>query len=603
MSFKTVHPYQGQPHLLFIAQDTPQQSVLVSSCNSSTYPILYSGFGSVNELSNLLQNNGITAATRVAFAFASGSLDAFFSGKYYYDTAPELIDLVTKLNATKVDFLACNTLQHSEWTDLYAKFPASVTVGASNDTTGNLVFGGNWTMENTQEEVRQIYFTDTITAYNELLDFGDHTAIVLPDGTAWASGSNLYGQLGDGTNTNRLTLIQMRDSSGVITNVRQISCGERHTALVKWDGSVWACGFNGYGALGNGATENSSTFVQMCDSSGVITNAEQVSCGQLFTVVRRLNGTAYACGRNIYGQLGNETTIDKTTLVQICDISGSITDATYISAGGFHTAVVRTNGTVWACGFNDTGQLGDGTTTHRLTLVQMRDSSGFITGVSNVAGGYYHTILRKTNGTAWACGQNPYGQLGDGTNTNRWTLVQMKDSYGFIANVSNVVCGSFHSVVVKSNSSVWACGYNSSGQLGIGNTTSKSTFTSPIVIPPVWVGPLITYTPMMSVYCPYSGILIVSMSNTIGICGVGSNLYGELGVGSTGTYTSVRSVPFYYDCTLSVAQLKQNGYLAKQLKLAGYSCIECFKAGYSVSDLRTAGFSGTELNMLCSFTQ
>ena len=197
MHFEVVHPYVGQQQIMFIAKNTPQMSVFVDSCNANTYPILYSGFGLSKDLSDLLVINEIAGHTiaRVAFVFALGQLDAFFDGKPYYDTASEIIDMITELQATKVDFLACNTLQHAEWTALYKKIPASVTVGASNDRTGNLVSGGNWTMENTQEQVQHVYFTDNIGAYHELLDFGYHNAIVLPNGTVWACGSNSYGQL------------------------------------------------------------------------------------------------------------------------------------------------------------------------------------------------------------------------------------------------------------------------------------------------------------------------------------------------------------------------------------------------------------------------
>ena len=88
---------------------------------------------------------------------------------------------------------------------------------------------------------------------------------------------------------------------------------------------------------------------------------------------------------------------------------------------------VKTDGTLWAWGDNSYGQLGDGTTTHRLSPVQV--GSGF----ASVAAGYYHTVAVKTDGTLWAWGYNDYGQLGDGTTTYRLSPVQVGSGFASVA--------------------------------------------------------------------------------------------------------------------------------------------------------------------------
>ena len=97
-----------------------------------------------------------------------------------------------------------------------------------------------------------------------------------------------------------------------------------------------------------------------------------------------------------------------------------------IAAGGLHTVALKSDGTVWAWGYNGYGQLGDGTTTNRLTPVQVSSLSG----VTAIAAGVYHTLALKSDGTVWAWGYNGDGRLGDGTTTNRTTPVQVSSLSG-----------------------------------------------------------------------------------------------------------------------------------------------------------------------------
>jgi YD repeat-containing protein len=132
---------------------------------------------------------------------------------------------------------------------------------------------------------------------------------------------------------------------------------------------------------------------------------------------------------------------------------------------------VKTDGTLWAWGYNGFGELGDGTTTQRVTPVQV----GTDTRWASVAAGQWHTVAVKTDGTLWAWGNNSYGQLGDGTTTQRHAPVQVGIDTNWASVAGSVAAGYGHTVATKTDGTLWAWGYNASGQLGNGTTTQRVT--------------------------------------------------------------------------------------------------------------------------------
>jgi hypothetical protein len=138
--------------------------------------------------------------------------------------------------------------------------------------------------------------------------------------------------------------------------------------------------------------------------------------GEHHSLAVKSDGTVWAWGYNYYGQLGDGTTTDRWTPVQVSGITGVVA----IAASRYHSLALLSDGTVWAWGYNGQGELGDGTTTESWTPVQ---TSG-IAGVIGIAGGRYHSIALLSDGTVRSWGFNTTGQLGDGTTTDRWTPVQ-----------------------------------------------------------------------------------------------------------------------------------------------------------------------------------
>ncbi|MFC5471295.1 immunoglobulin-like domain-containing protein, partial [Cohnella suwonensis] len=169
------------------------------------------------------------------------------------------------------------------------------------------------------------------------------------------------------------------------------------------------------------------------------------------------DGTLWAWGDNDYGQLGDGTTTRRYTPVQV--LSG----VQAIAAGARHSLALKSDGTLWAWGDNSVGDLGDGTTIDRHTPVQV------LSGVQAVASRGFHSLALKSDGTLWAWGDNAYGQLGDGTTINSSTPVQV------LSDVQAIAAGFNHSLAVKSNGTLWAWGDNDWGQLGDGTMTRRYT--------------------------------------------------------------------------------------------------------------------------------
>ncbi len=240
----------------------------------------------------------------------------------------------------------------------------------------------------------------------------DHIVAIKTNGTLWSWGRNTYGQLGDGTTTDRHIPIQ---ESTAATDWDSVASGGWHTVAIKTDGTLWAWGRNTYGQLGNGTTNNKSSPTKL----GTDTDWRSASASDYHTVATKIGGTLWALGRNHFGQLGDGTTSERhiPTLE-----STEATNWANVSASDYHTIVIQTDGTLWAWGQNTYGQLGDDTTDHHYDPTQeFTEAEDW----SSMSTGDYHTIAIKSNGTLWAWGRNTYGQLGDGTTTVRHVPTQI----------------------------------------------------------------------------------------------------------------------------------------------------------------------------------
>jgi alpha-tubulin suppressor-like RCC1 family protein len=286
--------------------------------------------------------------------------------------------------------------------------------------------------------------------------------IVTPELWTWGLNSNFagtgFGQLGDGTAIQKLTPVTTSPGGA---NWKQVSCGNNHTAAVKKDGTLWTWGYDEYGELGLNDDDQNSELSPV--QVGTATTWKQVSCGLAHTAAVKTDGTLWTWGRNLEGQLGINTLNQQESPVQT-----SVAGTTWkqVSCGGLHTTAIKTDGTLWAWGYNFYGQIGNGTTALTITPVEVTAGS---TNWKQVSGGRFHTAAVKTDGTLWCWGQNAYGHLGDNTSIDKTTPTQVS---GGGTTWKQVAGGIRHTVAVKTDGTLYGWGQNSEGQLGLNNVTS-----------------------------------------------------------------------------------------------------------------------------------
>jgi alpha-tubulin suppressor-like RCC1 family protein len=292
-----------------------------------------------------------------------------------------------------------------------------------------------------------------------------HSLALLSNGTVMAWGANNVGQLGNGTVTDSHVPVAVSGLGGVTA----IAAGANHSLALLSNGTVMAWGYNGTGQLGNGTTTSSHVPVAVSGLSGVTA----ISASREYSLALLSNGTVMAWGYNFYGQLGNGTTTDSHVPVAVC-AAGTVgtcptgpylSGVTAISAGSYHSLALLSNGTVMAWGNNIFGELGNGTTTKSNVPVAV---SG-LSGVTAISAGSWHSLALLSNGTVMAWGYNGNGQLGNGTGTDSHVPVAVSGLGG----VTAISAGERHSLALLSNATVMAWGFNQYGQLGNGTTTSS----------------------------------------------------------------------------------------------------------------------------------
>jgi alpha-tubulin suppressor-like RCC1 family protein len=263
-----------------------------------------------------------------------------------------------------------------------------------------------------------IQVTDGVTppppAAGPILSMGEGFSCALtPVRAVKCWGGNSNGELGNGTTTNSATPVQV---TGLTSGVQTISSGWSHSCAVTSVGAVQCWGDNDRFGLGDGTTTNSATPVQVV---GLSSGVQAISTGWSHLCAVTSVGAVKCWGWNAIGQLGDGTTTDSATPVQVVGLTSGVQA---ISTGWSHSCALLADGSVKCWGGNSNGELGDGTTTNSATPVQV---TGLTSGVQAISSGELHTCAAVADGAVKCWGYNGTGQLGDGTTTSSAVPVQV----------------------------------------------------------------------------------------------------------------------------------------------------------------------------------
>jgi alpha-tubulin suppressor-like RCC1 family protein len=253
-----------------------------------------------------------------------------------------------------------------------------------------------------------------------------HTCVLTRAGGVECWGLNVAGQLGDGTTIGRYTPVAV---SGLASGVTAISAGGGQTCALTSAGAVECWGWNLFGQLGDGTTITSLKPVAV---SGLASGVAAIAAGYAHTCALTNAGAVKCWGLNESGQLGDGTTIGRYTPVAVSGLASAVTA---ITTGHYHSCALTSAGGAKCWGLNNSGWLGDGTTTRRLMPVAV---SGLTSGVAVISAGNYHTCALRSAGAVKCWGENGSGQLGDGTKIDRHRPIAVS---GLASGVTAITAG------------------------------------------------------------------------------------------------------------------------------------------------------------------
>lgn len=325
-----------------------------------------------------------------------------------------------------------------------------------------------------------------------------HSAALKSDGTVWVWGSGSDGQLGS-TKAKAKQTTPLKVLSGAVS----VSAGHFSTAAIKKDGTLWMWGNNRYGQLGTGDNTKRVKPVK------VLNGVASVSASECCSAAVKKDGTLWMWGDNSYGQLGTGDLKARNKPVQV------LTDVASVSVGGNRAAAVKKDGTLWMWGNNLDGALGTGDRTNRSKPVKV------MTGVAQVQLGDMHIAAVKSNGTLWTWGNNDFGGLGTGNTSSQEKPVKI------MSGVKSVSVGMWCSAAVKRDGTLWMWGLNADGQLGNGSRLDQSR-------------PVKVLSGAASVSVGMYHVAAVMSDGELKLWG--DNTYGQLGTGNTADQNMPASV-------------------------------------------------------------
>ena len=291
---------------------------------------------------------------------------------------------------------------------------------------------------------------------------GHHTLALDGNGNVWSWGKNAKGELGNGTTQNAAA------PSTVAQFVKAIAAGSNHSLAVLNDGGILSWGDNAYGQLGETAGGKRTTPAILVNLEGV----KAVAAGMNHSVALLNDGTVWTWGRNHRGQLGDGTQQDSAVPVEV----GGLPEITAIAAKGNHTMALDATGNVWLWGDNWYRQVvNDNQSEMVKTPIKRTDISGIV----DIAANDRESMVLKSDGSVWSWGQNDSGRLGDGSKINKAVATKMLNVSGVQApadiTLGHTIAAGFYHAAVNVGGQVYSTGANNKCQLGSGRVMNKNT--------------------------------------------------------------------------------------------------------------------------------
>ncbi|MFP4187381.1 MAG: InlB B-repeat-containing protein [Acholeplasmataceae bacterium] len=314
---------------------------------------------------------------------------------------------------------------------------------------------------------------------------GDHSASITSYGHLFVWGNNSSGQVGDNTTTDRNTGIKITSQFNLATgeNIDIASTGNDHNLTVTSQGRIFVWGSNSFGTLGDGTTTNMNSPSEVTARFNLDWGEYiiDVFSGDQTSFAITSEDRIFAWGNNTYGQLGDGTTDHRDLPVEITNrFPGLNPDEVIVDivGGAYHTLALTSDGNLFAWGRNWLGQLGDGTTDDRHSPVNINEHFSFDAGVTveSIAAGENHSVAIDSDGDVYSWGDNLFGQLGNGEQGQQTSPINITEEFAFDAEEIpiHIAAGRLHNVLTTSENRIFTWGNNGSGQLGNKSFDSSS---------------------------------------------------------------------------------------------------------------------------------
>jgi uncharacterized protein YjbI with pentapeptide repeats/alpha-tubulin suppressor-like RCC1 family protein len=444
----------------------------------------------------------------------------------------------TEYSIQYFDMMACALYADPNWKYVIDNLEilTNVNIRASIDDTGSATMGGDWFLETDEISLKDVYFTDEILNYTGILSDSFYAKFLIDlSGRAWGLGNNdaQYGRFGIGSTTGNFTSKQLISTvTGIVTKV---STGSYNTAFLTSDGNVWTCGRGDQYQLCSGSTTTTLTALKVTNQPNILNSIIDVKLDNRVTILLKNDGTVWACGWSNsnarFGVISNVTAGYITIPTQITGLSNiknieiagndegplfcitntglvyvvgapsygliqshyglggtpltnpqlltDMSNVIFISSSYNRSIALLNDGTAYTCGYNVNGELGLGHTNAVNKFTKMPNASGFTnTNIVLVAAGDGYGLFLKTDGTVYGCGWNDNGRCGLGATLYITTPTLITDLNGI--NIVSVSTNAQSSYFLSNTGNIYCCGYNNYGSLGLGDTSSRTT---PTLIP------------------------------------------------------------------------------------------------------------------------